>query len=98
MQRFQTSKPRPIARRFRGKVVRSGPETELDRNERPKDPRGASQRGQSRSWSLDEVADAEMSHMRDSFGTVEVTEFGSGFLAGIHSGNSSATSVMGCPS
>ena len=59
----------------------------------------ASQRGQSRqgSWSLDEVADAEMSHVRDSFGTVVVTEFRSGFLAGVHSGDSSATRVMGCP-
>src|SRR5262245_66026888 len=57
-----------------------------------------SQRGQSRQggWSLDEVADAEMGHVRDSFGTVVVTEFGSGFLAGVHSGDSSATRVMGC--
>src|SRR5262249_35309268 len=38
-----------------------------------------------------------MSHVRDSFGTVVVTEFGSGFLAGVHSGDSSATRVMGCP-
>jgi hypothetical protein len=29
--------------------------------------------------------------------TVVVTEFGSGFLAGVHSGDSSATRVMGCP-
>src|SRR5215467_8820683 len=59
----------------------------------------ASQRGQSRQggWRLDEVADAEMSHVCDSFGTVVVTEFGSGFLAGIHSGDSSATRVMRCP-
>ena len=48
-------------------------------------------------WSLDEVADAEISHMRDSFGTVVVTEFGSGFLAGVHSGDSSAAGVMGRP-
>src|SRR5262245_60541496 len=48
-------------------------------------------------WRLDEVADAEMSHVRDSFGTVEVTEFCSGFLAGVHSGDSSATRVVGCP-
>src|SRR3954451_1264872 len=48
-------------------------------------------------WSLDEVADAEMSRVRDSFGTMVVTEFGSGFLAGVHSGDSSATRVMGCP-
>src|SRR5512141_1449106 len=59
----------------------------------------ASRRGQSRrgDWSLDEVADAEMSHVRDSFGTVVVTEFGGGFLAGVHSGDSGATGVMGCP-
>src|SRR5262245_66572284 len=57
----------------------------------------ASQRGQSRQsgWSLDEVADAEMSHGRDSFGTVVVTEFGSGFFAGVHGGNSCGTGVMG---
>src|SRR5262245_24205716 len=48
-------------------------------------------------WSLDEVTDAEMSHVRNSLGTVEVTEFGSGFLAGVHSGDSSATRVMRCP-
>src|SRR5262249_16187945 len=48
-------------------------------------------------WSLDDVADAEMSHVRNSFGTVVVTEFGSGFLARVHSGDSSATGVMGCP-
>src|SRR5262249_14620454 len=42
-------------------------------------------------------ADAEMNHVRDSFGTVVVTEFGSGFLAGVHSGDSSATRMMGCP-
>src|SRR5215475_11018113 len=59
----------------------------------------ASQRGQSRQggWSLDEVADAEMSHVRDSFGTVVVAEFRSGFLASVHSGDSSTTRVMGCP-
>src|SRR4029078_3352106 len=59
----------------------------------------ASQRGQSRQggWSLDEVAYAEMSHVRDSFGTVVVTEFGSGFLAGVHSGAPSATARSGCP-
>src|SRR5262249_22320941 len=58
-----------------------------------------SRRGQSRQggWRLDEVADAEMSHVRDSFGTVVVTEFGSGFPAGVHAGDSSATGVMGCP-
>jgi hypothetical protein len=38
-----------------------------------------------------------MSPVRDSFGTVVVTEFGSSFLAGVHSGDSSATRVMGCP-
>src|SRR5215475_10323138 len=38
-----------------------------------------------------------MSHMGDDFRTVEVTEFGSGFFAGVHSGDSSATRVMGCP-
>jgi hypothetical protein len=38
-----------------------------------------------------------MSHVRDSLGTVVVTEFGSGFLAGVHSGDSGATRVMGCP-
>ena len=38
-----------------------------------------------------------MSHVRYSFGAVVVTEFGSGFLAGVHSGDSSATRVMGCP-
>src|SRR5262245_29119925 len=59
----------------------------------------AIQRDQSRQggWSLDEVADAEVSHVRDSFGTVVVTEFGSGFLTGVHSGDSSASRVMGCP-
>ena len=59
----------------------------------------ASQRGHSRQggWRLDEVADAEMSHVRDSFGTVVITEFGSAFLAGVHSGDPSATRVMGCP-
>src|SRR5512140_2094529 len=59
----------------------------------------AQSRGQLRQggWSLDEVADAEMSHVRDSFGTVVVTEFGSSFLAGVHSGDSGATRVMGCP-
>src|SRR5205085_1154512 len=48
-------------------------------------------------WSLDEVADAEMRHVRDSLRTVEVTEFGSGFLAGVHAGDSSATRMMGRP-
>jgi hypothetical protein len=38
-----------------------------------------------------------MSHVRDSFGAVIVTEFGSGFLAGVHSGDPSATRVMGRP-
>src|SRR5262249_1135634 len=38
-----------------------------------------------------------MSHVGDSFRTVVVTEFGSGFLAGVHSGDSGATGVMGCP-
>src|SRR4051794_32410633 len=38
-----------------------------------------------------------MSHVRDSLGTVVVAEFGSGFLAGVHSGDSSATGVMGRP-
>src|SRR6185369_10555731 len=57
------------------------------------------QRVQSRQagWSLDEVANAEMRHVRDSFGTVVVTKFGGGFLAGVHSGDSGATGVMGCP-
>src|SRR4051794_26264970 len=45
-------------------------------------------------WSLDEVADAEMRHVRNSLRTVEVTEFGSGFLAGVHAGDSSATRMM----
>src|SRR6185437_8259677 len=48
-------------------------------------------------WSLDEIADAEMRHMRDRFGAVIVTEFRSCFLAGIHSGDSGATGVMGRP-
>ena len=48
-------------------------------------------------WSLDEIADAELSHVRDSFGTVVVPEFRSGFLAGVHSGDSSAAGVMGRP-
>ena len=43
------------------------------------------------------MADAEMSHVRDSFATVVVTEFSRGFLAGVHSGDSSATRVMWCP-
>src|SRR5215510_9219555 len=47
--------------------------------------------------SLDDVADAEIGHVRDSFGTVVIAEFRSGFLAGVHSGDSSATRVMGCP-
>src|SRR5437763_36356 len=38
-----------------------------------------------------------MSHMRDSLGTVEVPEFGCRFLAGVHSGDSGATGVMGRP-
>ena len=38
-----------------------------------------------------------MSHVRDSFGTVIVTEFGGGFLAGVHSCDSSATRVMRRP-
>src|SRR5215831_3755748 len=56
-------------------------------------------RAQSRQgrWSLDDVADAEISHVRDSFGTVIVAKFRSGFLAGVHSGDSSATRVMGRP-
>src|SRR6185312_3950439 len=59
----------------------------------------AGQLGQSRhgGCSLDEVPDTEMSHVRNSLGTVVVTEFGSGFLAGVHAGDSSATRVMGCP-
>src|SRR4051812_37186887 len=59
----------------------------------------ASQRVQSQqgSWSFDEVADAEMSHVRDRLGAVVVTEFGGGFLAGVHSGDTGATRVMGCP-
>src|SRR3954468_18496855 len=48
-------------------------------------------------FSLPELADAEMNHVRDSFGTVVVTEFGGGFLAGVHSGDSSATGVMRRP-
>jgi len=35
-----------------------------------------------------------MSHVRDSFGTVIVTEFRRGFLAGIHSRDAGATGVM----
>src|SRR4030088_3086503 len=38
-----------------------------------------------------------MSHVRDSFGAVVVPKFGSGFLAGIHSRDSGAAGVMGCP-
>ena len=59
----------------------------------------ASQRVHSRQggWSLDEVADAEMGHVRNSFGAVVVPEFRSGFLAGVHSGDSSAAGVMGRP-
>ena len=38
-----------------------------------------------------------MSHVRDSFGTVVVTEFGSGFLAGVHAGDAGATGVMRRP-
>src|SRR6185312_13342930 len=38
-----------------------------------------------------------MSHVRDSFGTVVVPEFRSAFLAGVHSGDSSAARVMGRP-
>ena len=38
-----------------------------------------------------------MSHVRDSFGTVVVPEFRGGFLAGVHSGDSSAAGVMGRP-
>src|SRR6185437_16454895 len=48
-------------------------------------------------WSLDDVADAEISHVRDSFGTVVVAEFRGGFLAGVHSRDSGATRVMGRP-
>ena len=58
-------------------------------------PTPASTPGPGRSF--DEVADAEMSHVRDSLGTVVVTEFGSGFLAGVHSGDAGATGMMGCP-
>ena len=46
---------------------------------------------------FEEVADAEMSNVRNSLGTVVITEFGSGFLAAVHPGNSSATRVMRCP-
>src|SRR5581483_6931853 len=56
--------------------------------------RHQSQRG---SWRLDKIADAEMHHVRDSLSAVEVTEFGSGFLAGVHAGDSSATRMMGRP-
>src|SRR5262245_12899647 len=38
-----------------------------------------------------------MSHVPDGFGTMVVAEFGSGFLAGVHAGDSGATRVMGCP-
>src|SRR5437870_1266748 len=48
-------------------------------------------------WSLDQIADAEMNHVRDSLGTVEVSEFGGGFLAGVHTGYTSATRMMGGP-
>src|SRR6185312_9700639 len=48
-------------------------------------------------WILDEIADAEMSHVCDGLGAVKVTKFGSGFLAGVHSGDSSAARMMGCP-
>src|SRR3954452_6073493 len=46
---------------------------------------------------LDEIADAEMSHVRDRFGTVIVPEFRRGFLAGIHPGDTGAAGVMGRP-
>ena len=46
---------------------------------------GGSRQGR---WRLDEVADAEICHVRDRFGAVEVTEFGSRFLAGVHAGDS----------
>jgi hypothetical protein len=51
-------------------------------------PAGQCARSRQGGWSLDELADAEMSHV-SSFGGVVVTEFGSGFLAGVHSGDSS---------
>jgi hypothetical protein len=38
-----------------------------------------------------------MNHVRDSFGAMVVAKFGSGFLAGVHSGYSSAARVMGRP-
>jgi len=44
-----------------------------------------------------EVADAEMGHMRDSSGTVVITEFRCRILAGVHSGDSCATGMMGRP-
>src|SRR5689334_15250343 len=48
-------------------------------------------------WSLDELADAEMRHVRDSFGAVVVAEFRRGFLAGIHSRDSGAAGMMRRP-
>ena len=44
-----------------------------------------------------EVADAEIGHMRDSFGTVVITEFRRSVPAGVHSGDAGATGVMGGP-
>ena len=38
-----------------------------------------------------------MRHVRDGFGTMVVAEFGSGFLAGVHSGDPGATGMMGRP-
>ena len=46
---------------------------------------------------LDQLADAEMSHVRDGPGTVVVAELGGGFLAGIHARNAGATGVMRRP-
>ncbi len=48
-------------------------------------------------WILDEIADAEIGHVRDGLGAMIVTEFGSGFLASVHSCDSSAARVMGSP-
>src|SRR6476659_5067338 len=46
---------------------------------------------------IDDVADAEIGHVRDSFGTVIVAEFRGGFLAGVHARDAGAAGVMGRP-
>src|SRR6185437_6222253 len=77
--------------------VRKGPLAEGEQCLAPEMPPGHLVPLRRGDWSLDEVADAEMRHMGDGFGAVIVTEFRSGFLAGIHSGDSGAPGVMGRP-